>query len=357
MLLNNKILQDPLEEKTLPEFAIKLNINHFSATQFSIPDAAWLFKYVYLTQEQRRALLESNSAMEAGKRVGDALQRTYAETIYKINPLTKKVAPTSNEKITLDNSIQEQLEIFKEYQPVNDKDSDKKIKYLEEVPEIIRHADAGVTKLGVASPVTCERQISIDANTLDESFLLHCSSLPIVGRIDFDFGNQNVFGKEAASSSNPTGHHTPAFPHKIIELKTKYSRLGKVKKDGTRSFLVSAPPATPSFNHLVQCAVYGANWNFKVPVYLLYATATGYQIFDSNNCIHLTQEGMKKNLQIMMRTFIRREKILSQFQEQTRSEIIEHAIGLMDGNFDHPYAWNGMPDDLLKEAKDLWKVS
>ena len=88
MLLNNKILQDPLEEKTLPEFAIKLNINHFSATQFSIPDAAWLFKYVYLTQEQRRALLQSNSAMEAGKRVGDALQRTYAETIYKINPVS-----------------------------------------------------------------------------------------------------------------------------------------------------------------------------------------------------------------------------------------------------------------------------
>ena len=79
-LLNNKILQDPLSEKTLPEFAIKLNINHFSATQFSIPDAAWLFKYVYLTQEQRRSLLESNSAMEAGKRVGDALQRSYAET-------------------------------------------------------------------------------------------------------------------------------------------------------------------------------------------------------------------------------------------------------------------------------------
>ena len=127
MLLNNKILQDPLEEKTLPEFAQKLNINHYSATQFSIPDAAWLFKYVYLTQEQRRALLKSNSAMEAGKRVGDALQRTYAETIYKINPLTKKVAPTTNEKITLDNSIQEQLEIFKEYQPVDDKDAIKNL--------------------------------------------------------------------------------------------------------------------------------------------------------------------------------------------------------------------------------------
>ena len=351
MLLNNKILQDPLSETTLPEFAIKTGINHFSATQFSQTDASWLFKYCYLTQEQRRALFESNSAMEAGKRVGDALQRTYAETIWKLNPLTKKVAPTTNEKITLDNSIQEQLEIFKEYQPVDDKDSDKKIKYLEEVPEIIRHADAGLTELGVASPVTCERQISIDANTLDEKFLLHCSSLPVVGRIDFDFGNHNVLG------ANPTGPSSPAFPHKIIELKTKYSRLGKLKKDNTRSFLVSSPPATPSFNHLVQCAVYGANWNFKVPVYLLYATATGYQIFDSNNCIHLTQEGMKKNLQIMMRTFIRREKILSQFQDLSRSEIIEGAVSMIDGNFDHPYAWNGLPDDLLKEAKDLWKVN
>ena len=93
MQLNNKILQDPLKEKTLPEFAIKLGINHYSSTQFSIPDAAWLFKYIYCTQEQRREAFESNSAMEAGKRVGEALQRVYAETIYKINPLTKKVAP------------------------------------------------------------------------------------------------------------------------------------------------------------------------------------------------------------------------------------------------------------------------
>ena len=355
MILRDKILQDPLEEKTLPEFAIKLGINHFSATQFSIPDAAWLFKYVYLTQEQRRALLNSNSAMEAGKRVGDALQRVYAETIYKINPLTKKVAPTTNEKLSMDNAIQEQIELFKEYNPVDDKDAEKKIKYLDEVPQIIMNANAGLTELGVASPVTCERQISIDQNSLKENFSISFPLLPVVGRIDFDFGNQSVIGE------TPTEHFSPlvgsAFPHKIIELKTKYSRLGKVKKDGSRSFIVSSPPATPSFNHLVQCAVYAANWNFKVPVHLLYATANGHQIFDSTNCIHLTQEGMKKNLQIMFRTFIRREKILSQYQDQTRSEIIEHAIGLMDGNFDHPYAWNGMPEDLLQEAKQLWKVN
>jgi hypothetical protein len=29
----------------------------------------------------------------------------------------------------------------------------------------------------------------------------------------------------------------------------------------------------------------------------------------------------------------------------------------MDMNLDHPFAWNGMPPELLKEAKLLWKLS
>ena len=298
-------------------------------------------------------LLKSNSAMEAGKRVGDALQRHLADVIYKLNPLTKKVAETTNEKITLDNAIQEQIEILKEYNPVDDKDADKKIKYLEEVPEIVRNAFKGLTELAAASPVTCERQVSITSNKL-EGFI-SSPSLPVVGRIDFDFGQMRI-GENPTS----TGEHPgpDAFlPHKIVELKTKYSKLGKVKKDGSRSFIVSPTPASASFNHVVQCAVYAAHWNFKVPVYLLYATQGGFQIFDSTNCKHLTVEGMKKNLQIMNRTFIRREKILSQYQEQTRSEIIDHAIEMIDGNFDHPFAWNGLPEDLLQNAKELWKVN
>ena len=46
MLLKNNLLEDPLKEKALPLFAKKLNINHFSPTQFSIPDGNWLFKYL-----------------------------------------------------------------------------------------------------------------------------------------------------------------------------------------------------------------------------------------------------------------------------------------------------------------------
>ena len=350
-------LQDPLKEKTLPLFAQKLNINHYSPTQFSIPDSAWLFKYVVMDQKMRREMLDSNSAMEAGKRVGEALQKRYADTIYKIHPNTKKVAPTTNTKLSLDEATQEQIEIFKEYNPVDEKDADKKIKYLEEVPEIIMQANFGLQKLDVASPCTCERQISIDADSLDAELYLSSPLLPVVGRIDFDFGSLPQSEEQSSDEFLGHGSGSPLIPKAIVELKTKYSRLGKVKKNGERSFLVSSPPATPSYNHVVQCAVYAAHWNFKVPVYLLYATANGFEIFDSTNCKHLTVEGMIKNLQIMNRTFIRREKLLSQFQDYTKEEIIDHAVGMIDPNFDHPYAWNGLPEELLKEAKDLWKVS
>ena len=82
MQINNKILSDPLKEKVLPLFAQKLKISHFSPTQFALPDAAWLFKYIVLTQEQRRLLLNSNSAMEAGKRCGDETGAAVARRRY-----------------------------------------------------------------------------------------------------------------------------------------------------------------------------------------------------------------------------------------------------------------------------------
>ena len=47
MSKNDIILQDPLQEAVksrLPEFAHKLGIDHFSPTQFTLADGAWLFR-------------------------------------------------------------------------------------------------------------------------------------------------------------------------------------------------------------------------------------------------------------------------------------------------------------------------
>ena len=340
MILNNKVLEDPLNENALPLFATKLKINHHSPTQASLPDGAWLFKYLVLTQEERR-MLPSNANMKAGVAVNEILQQYYGDTIWKTNPITKKLTPYSNALQFADKQelISDNLDKFKEYDPADDKDREKFEKYQEEIPEVTSHGFSALEKLGAATsgPITCEEQISI---TQSHSPLL----LSVVGRTDFTFGG----GTQTTDTT---------VPSLIVELKTSWSKLGKVKKDGSRGFISLSLPAAPSFNHLTQCAFYAAKYNYAAPVALVYLTKAGYQIFTKDNCWDLTPEGLQKNFNIICNVFRRREKILAQFEKKDAPEIIRSASEIIDPNFDHPWCWHNIGEQNLKAAKHLWNFT
>ena len=337
MIKNDLVLADPLNEAALPLFATKLNINHFSPTQGTIPDGAWIYKYLVLTQEQRRTL-PSSSAMKAGVAVNNILQKNLADTIWKFGT-NYKLTPVLNHKLKKEFAIKEELEEFKNYTPVDEKDLSKKEKYLNEIVDVATNGFLALKEIGVANLYTIsEEQISITTATGSPCLL------PVVGRTDFVFGK---ITDGALSSFSPS---------LIIELKTQWSKLGKIKKDGDRSFLSVKSPTTPNFNHLMQCAFYSAYYNYTVPVKLLYCNATDYKIFDSSNCDALTVEGLKRNFQILCKIFKRREKLLSMFEELPKSEIIENVIDMVDPMFDHPWCWNNLGDDFTKHAKELWKV-
>lgn len=335
MLINNIKLEDPLNEKVLPKFAVTLGLTHHSPTQGSIPDGHYLHKYGALTQEQRRAL-PGNAKMKAGVCVNEILQKHLADTIYKINPTTKKVSPFENKDKGRDKKeiTYEELQKFKDYIPNDEKDEQNKNKYCDEIFEVVNNGFSSMEKIGAAtsSPITCEEQISI---TQQVSSLL----LPVVGRTDFAFGN----GAEVS------------FPSGIVEIKTQWSKLGKLKNNGERSFIRLTPPAAPSFNHLTQCATYAAYYDYKVPVYLIYLTAKDYKIFDSSNCNDLTQEGLQKNFRMLCNIFKRREKILSSFEHLPKSELIQSAADIIDPQFSHPYAWHNYT--YIDDAKQLWGMA
>ncbi len=353
MIQTTKVSEDPLKDiqkkKLLPLFATKCGINHFSPSQFAKPDASWLIEYVHFDQPTRRLVLKPNAAMAAGICTGNVLQNCTADEIWKLNS-AKKLAPVKWTKLKKEESLQEEIEKYKDYEPTDDKDRTKHQKYLEEIPQLVSNGFKALEEIGLASPIICEKQISLTSDNAP-TFCSPCS-LVTVGRTDFEFGN-SMLGN-SSSEVNPTA--TAAFPLKIVELKTKYSRLGKIKKDGSRSFVKAAIPTTPSFNHLVQCAFYSSYYNFKVPMYLLYVVEAGYKIFTSNNCPGLTVEGLKKNYQIMMNVFKRREKILALNEDKSKEEIIAGAIEIMDPMFDHPYAWNNYPTDVLQEIKAMWGI-
>ena len=214
MNINTKKLDDPLNEITLPRFST-LGINHHSPTSSTYPDGIFIYRYLYCDQAKRR-MFEGNANMAAGVCVNDALQWHYADNIWKFNPLTKKLQPQKNEKLSQEVAIQKALEKFKEYIPVNDKDNDKFHKYIETIPLTIRQGFIACDKLGAttANKITAEDSI----NHIDKRL-----QLPIVGRTDLHF-------EDFTKSSQHSSVVSETSFLSVLEIKTVWQKPLKMNQ-------------------------------------------------------------------------------------------------------------------------------
>jgi len=331
----NKDLKDPLHEKKfLPRFAQTLSLTHWSPTSLGMADGPFIFKYIELSKEEKNRL-PANSQMKAGIACGQAVQDVLADVLWKIN-FQRKILPSKNIKLTKDVAIQKAIEKFKEYQPNpnDEKDQNKKDHYLETIPQTVKQIFLALEKLigdtNTAPTVTCEKCISMNNSDL---------MIPIVGRTDFEF---NAF---------PDG--IPSSGSFLVELKTVHDRFGKKKKDGSYTLIRAKLPSSPSDAHLQQCSFYSSVYDYKFPIYLLYACKDDYKIFDSSNCPGLTKEGLKKNFNKLVSVAKRRERMLLRYNDLTREEIIRNIVADVEPSFSHPYFWNVGPE-FLKRAFALW---
>ena len=314
-----KKLADPLEEKILPGIFKNLNYNHHSPTSLDMLDGPFVYQKVILTQEQRR-MLEGNANMAAGVAVNDALQWHYSNTIWKMNPLTKKLQPQENEKLSQEAAIQKALEKFKEYNPVNEKDREKFYHYQETIPQTIRQGFLACEKIGIATAknITAEASINHTDNRLH---------LPIVGRTDLHFEDFN-----SLEQSNEASAPDAAPFLSVLEFKTVWQKPLKIRKDGSRGFS-HVSPGKP---------------------YLIYLSADGFEIFSKDNCADLEPANIKNYYNQLVTKGIRRERLLTRYAHlNDKDTIIENLIADTDPQFDHPFYWS-IGHDFVKEAKELW---
>ena len=145
--------------------------------------------------------------------------------------------------------------------------------------------------------------------------------MPIIGRLDYR-RDQNFY-----------------------ELKTKWSRRGKIKKDGTRSFYKTKCPETPQLSHVKQVAVYWKATGYKP--HLVYASDVDFQIFHEGNCEQMKPKFLEEMLQEIRVAAIARQKIIKQ------SSTAQEASMLVQPQWDH-FMWD-MPGEWLSRAKDLWR--
>ena len=342
MLSKNKI-SDPLEDLKQDGFK-KLNsllkINHHSPTSSSMPLGIYVYRYLLCTQEERREF-EGNANMMAGVCTGDALADHYSNKIWSFHPLQKKLSPRDHNKLSKDEAISKALEKFKTYQPVNEKDQEKKDRYLEDLPLTIQQGFIALDSLGVNNSNNVVAEDSI--NHIDKRL-----SLPICGRSDIHF-------EDFKSSEQSDGASVPydSSVLSVLELKSTWKKPGKIKKDGSRSFSSARLPSLPNRIHLQQIAFYS---KAKAPVspLLLYLSADGFKLFTQNNCADLEPENLNNYYEQLVKSCLLKERLLARHIDLDEADLIlSEIIKDVDPEFSHPFYWS-IGNKYLTKAKKIW---
>ena len=314
MELKENIVDKELSEwiqgiKPLPEWVKLYKLNHHSPSQINTADDMWGYKYLYLTQEERRHL-PINSKMISGVCIGDMGQYEIGNFIWKFvkgKGLVKQEIPKTK-KI-----FEKVLDKFDAYQPSTDEDKLSHQENKKGLALTFHQLKQSLKEIGLKDPIECERSVSLE---------LPGCQLPVIGRVDFE--DENNF----------------------VELKTKWYKKNRPRKDGTSSY--SVPKIEEGYmgwnEHILQVAFYYLATRKKP--HLLVINPESYNIFTPDNCEDLKPENLKKLINKMRVVCKRREEIMERHSGKTTW--VEDIFP----DFDH-FFWKGMGDHLTA-AMRLW---
>ena len=303
--------------KTTPEWLSKYNLDHFSPSQLTQPLCVWLFKYILLNQKERRVLPVGSKA-HAGNGAALAITHLLAQNIkgsefYMCDEATKTIRIPPKE---LRDALAAGIRVLHRNLGWNEKEQEQRFANKDSLPGVVENALAALLPylqhVKKQPKIFCEEYVSLQLPDV---------VVPIIGRLDYRKG-QNFW-----------------------ELKTKWSRRGKIKKDGTRSFYQTKCPTKPMLPHLKQIAVYWKATGYKP--YLVYASDVDQQVFHDGNCEQMKPKYMDELLQEVRVAAIARQKIIQ------NSSTAQEAAMLVQPQWDH-FMWD-MPGEWLSRAKDLWR--
>ena len=281
MSSNSNVINIPNDAKIIPGYFLDRGLDHFSPTQATTPLDVWIYKYLHCNQEKRRRM-KGSSKMRCGVLAGDSVT---ADISGRVRPIfhydgfkewndEKDEMQWKNDKEFIDETIKQ---IFLGLKDVGVKWEDKRTKFVFEYP----------------------------VNYEDERLVL-----PIIGRTDIQ------------------------TPTALVELKTKWSRRGAKKKDGTNSFSFPKLKDEPEDTHLQQSAMY--YHATKIPTFIVQATAKEFKVFD------IREKDHKAALNELVVNCMKKQEV-AKLDEPQR---------VIQPDFSH-YTWN-IGDEFLQEAKELY---
>ena len=300
--------------KELPAWVEIYKLNHWSPTQLNSMICLWAYKYLYLSQEERREL-PGNAKMFTGTCLGEMLKLTFG----KFEWMYIKGKGLSKESIPAQRKIFETvLEDFNTYKPVDEED--KKFYEISRagLAKSYQTLKDAMKEIALTGDTECERSIALT---------LKNAVLPVTGRIDIE--NSNAF----------------------VEFKTKHRKKNRPKKDGTSTY--SLPNINKGYmgwqDHILQVATYYFACEEKKKPHLLVMNEEKYNIFTPDNCDDLKPENLKLHVAKMDRIAQEREQIMERHAGKTTW------VEEISPDFTH-FFWKNMGEHL-DIAKKLWKLN
>lgn len=300
--------------KELPAWVEIYKLNHWSPTQLNSMICLWAYKYLYLSQEERREL-PGNAKMFTGTCLGEMLKLTFG----KFEWMYIKGKGLSKESIPAQRKIFETvLEDFNTYKPVDEED--KKFYEISRagLAKSYQTLKDAMKEIALTGDTECERSIALT---------LKNAVLPVTGRIDIE--NKNAF----------------------VEFKTKHRKKNRPKKDGTSTY--SLPNINKGYmgwqDHILQVATYYFACEEKKKPHLLVMNEEKYNIFTPDNCDDLKPENLKLHVAKMDRIAQEREQIMERHAGKTTW------VEEISPDFTH-FFWKNMGEHL-DIAKKLWKLN
>ena len=300
--------------KELPAWVEIYKLNHWSPTQLNSMICLWAYKYLYLSQEERREL-PGNAKMFTGTCLGEMLKLTFG----KFEWMYIKGKGLSKESIPAQRKIFETvLEDFNTYKPVDEED--KKFYEISRagLAKSYQTLKDAMKEIALTGDTECERSIALT---------LKNAVLPVTGRIDIE--NSNAF----------------------VEFKTKHRKKNRPKKDGTSTY--SLPNINKGYmgwqDHILQVATYYFACEEKKKPHLLVMNEEKYNIFTPDNCDDLKPENLKLHVAKMDRIAQEREQIMARHAGKTTW------VEEISPDFTH-FFWKNMGEHL-DIAKKLWKLN
>ncbi|BAQ88477.1 cas4-nuclease [uncultured Mediterranean phage uvMED] len=281
MSSNSNVINIPSNAKIIPSYFIDRGLDHFSPTQATTPLDVWIYKYLHCNQEKRRKM-KGSSKMRCGVLAGDSVA---ADISGKVRPIFH----------------------YDGYKEWNDEKDEMQWKNDKEfINATIEQIFLGLKDVGIKwkdkrAKVVFEYYVSYEDDRL---------VIPIIGRTDIQ------------------------TPTALVELKTKWSRRGAKKKDGTNSFSFPKLKDEPEDTHLQQSAMY--YHATKIPTFIVQATAKEFKVFD------IREKDHKAALNELVVNCMKKQEVAKLDEPQK----------VIQPDFSH-YTWN-IGDEFLKEAKELY---